>query len=513
MLLIIFSTLFSMRIKFMSDNLQNGFCKNKNLVKTNFTKFFEMYVCSGSASGIQLRKVKYDKGNLTVAEPKQLVPDCHNFTFSPDYKYVCFYTKSGVHSKEFPDKFVQICRFDIGAGTIEPLKRVNVPNILSVKFSPKSTFICVMCRRNIHTDEGKIPLIQIFRTETGETVRAFNYNSQKVPEVFWSADEKVFCSSKTDGICFFETKPDGTEEQKTIELPKLLATSFTTTKSGKIRFAVVYDDSPRKLKIFEYPEFTKQVAYRPIMVGETFTVKISPNGASAVAIGTKNESDATFYGDSYGFYVNDQNKQDMTQKKAGPVHCVEYSPSGDKFVYISGHVPPCVQIFYEKIHTNADIGEFSLNSVRYSCNQNIAAIGGFGSFTGTIMVYDLASREKISEGEAPYTSEWSWSPCGRLLISAVLYPKMMVGNEFRIINHMSQILFTAKETELTQADWVGIQRPQPLPPIKAPIIAKPQAAAYVPPHLRNKQGGTVAGVPRYPPGYAPPSGNIKKSKR
>ena len=470
-----------------------------------------MYFCTGSANGIELRKVEYNDGKLIVSDPTKLLPDCHNFTFSDDFKYVCFYTKSGVHSKEFPDKFVQICKFDINTGNIELLKRYEVPNILSVRFSPKNTFICILCRRNVNTDRDKIPLVQIIKTETAELVRSFNYNSQKIPEIFWSADEKILCSSYTTGIRFTEMKDDGTEEARELEVKKLLACDFVNSKKG-LRFAIIQQDTPKRLKIYQYPDLEKAIAQRPIMVGETFTVKMSPDGSSALAIGTKNESDATFYGDSYAFYLNDQNRQDLNQKKSGPVHAIEYSPNGDRFVLIAGHVPPCIQVFNEKVHAAYEIGEYSINSVRYSCIPNIAAIGGFGSFTGTIMIYDLQSKEKISEGEAPYTSEWSWSPCGRLLLSAVLYPKMTVGNEVRIINHMSQILNTIKFTELTQAEWVGIQNPLPLPKIQAPVIAKPQAAAYVPPHLRNKQGGGGR-APKYPPGYAPRTGDIKKSKR
>lgn len=372
-----------------------------------------------------------------------------------------------------------------------------------------------MSRRTANTDQEKIPLVLIIKTETGEVVNSFNYNAQKVPVIFWSDDEKVLATSHTNGIRFTETQADGTSVTKECELEKLYACAFTSTRKG-LRFAAVYGENPKKMKILEYPNFENHIAYRPIMIGETFTIKISPNGSSAVAIGLKNESDSTFYGESYAFYLNDQNRQDLNQKKSGPIHTVEYSPNGDKFVLISGHVPPAVQVFYEKLHTNGDIGEFSLNNVRYSSNPNIAVIGGFGSFTGTIMFYDLASREKISEGEAPYTSEWSWSPCGRLVLSAVLYPKMMVDNEFRIINHMSQIIFRQKGTELTQAEWVGVEKALPLPNIKAPVIAKPQAAAYIPPHLRNKAPGTTtAGVPKYPPGFAPKNGesSIKKSKR
>ena len=128
----------------------------------------------------------------------------------------------------------------------------------------------------------------------------------------------------------------------------------------------------------------------------------------------------------------------------------------------------------------------------------MVAIGGFGNFTGDIQVFDIQTRQTIGEGNAQYTSEWGWSPCGRLLLSAVLYPKMMVSNEFRIYNHLCQKLYTMKATELTQCEWVGITKPMNIPKI---VNTQPKTApvAYIPPHLRAQQARSG---PKNPPGFS-----------
>ena len=288
-----------------------------------------------------------------------------------------------------------------------------------------------------------------------------------------------------------------------------MACDFTSA-NGNIRFAVVYNDgsgNAKKMKLYQYPNLDNHVAFRTVMEGEQFSVKISPNGQSAIAIGINNRSDETYFGSSFAYYLNSQGQNKMTIKKSGPIHCVEYSKIGDTFVVIAGHVPPDVAVHFDRIGTTYDVGEFSFNSVRFSPFHNLVAFGGFGNFAGAVKVFDTNKRQTVSDGEALYTSEWSWSPCGRLFVTAVLFPKMMVSNEFRIHNHAGQILQTIKMEEFTQCEWVGVQREQPLPRVDAQVAAKPQSTTYVPPHLRAKmqqqsQAKPAAGPgPKYPPGY------------
>jgi translation initiation factor 2A len=317
-------------------------------------------------------------------------------------------------------------------------------------------------------------------------VRSFNYAPNHEPEIFWSQDESIFAFSHSGGISWFTG--DSQEPTLSVKFPRLYACAFTSSRSGTIRVAVVFEEpkTPKKFKIFEYPDFEKHKAFRPVMVGETFVIKLNPCGDSAIAIGTKTQSDQTYFGESFAYYLNVQGSQKLALKKQGPIHCIEYSPIGDKFVSIAGHVPPSVALHFDRVGSAFEFGQFSLNSVRWSCSTNMVALGGFGNFSGEIRVVDSQTREIISQGEARCTSEWGWSPCGRLFVSAVLHPKMMVSNEFRIHNHMCQVVATVPFPELTQCEWVGIQCPQPPPKIAVTVQPKASTGAYVPPHLRKK---------------------------
>ncbi|OHT16768.1 hypothetical protein TRFO_41580 [Tritrichomonas foetus] len=467
-----------------------------------------MFICTGSVKGIELRRVEYENGNLKLNAPIQVVDNCRNFTFSPKFNFVAFYTKSGIQSTEFPDKFVQICMFNPQNGTITQIQQVPVPNITNVIFSPNGTFFALILRRNSFTEEQKIPLVQIYRTG-GQLIRSFDYALSKIPEIFWSDDERVFASSHSHGINFYKTEDDGSVTESNIELPNLLACAFVCDH-GRLRFAVVYNDKTteaKRMKLFEYPNLERHIATRPVMIGESFTVKISPNGSSAIAIGLKNQSDETYFGESFAYYLNVQGQMKLPLKKSGPIHYIEYSKGGDRFVTIAGHVPPSISIHYDKVGTAFEIGQYSFNSVRFAPGNQLVALGGFGNFNGNLKTFDTQTRTSIADGEALYTSEWEWSPCGRLFFSAVLYPKMMVSNEFRVHNHACQILQTVKVEELTQCGWVGLSQPLPLPKVNLPAAVNKAPSAYVPPHLRAKMAAQAPPAqaptsnPKFPPGY------------
>jgi translation initiation factor 2A len=413
-----------------------------------------------------------------------LYPNCRSFTFSSRFDYAAFFTRSGVHTTEFLDKFVKVCRFDASSGTVAEIQSIDVQNVIRVEFSPQGTFFAIVLRRNSVTDAGNIPLVQIFRTGGDAMVRSFNYAANHEPELVWSEDESIFAFSHSNGLSFFEG--DSREPTIAVALPRLYACQFTSWR-GLIAVSVIYEEpgGPKKFKIFHYPNFEKAAAFRSIMVGDTFVIRLNPNGQSAVAIGTKTHSEQTYFGESYAFYLNVSGSQKLILKKQGPIHTIDYSPAADKFVSIAGHVPPSVALHFDKVGGAFEFGQFSVNSVRWSCTGNLVAIGGFGNFNGEVKVIDSQTRQIIAQGEAQYTSAWGWSPCGRLFMSAVLYPKMMVSNEVRIHNHFCQIAERVQFNELTQCEWVGAQHPEPLPKIQLPPPPTTMGAPYVPPHLRK----------------------------
>jgi len=455
-----------------------------------------MYICSASLSGIEIRQVEYND-KLNVSNPKIIDNKNKNFLFSHDNQIVLLYTKTIFSSKEFPDKYITVARFDHVNAQLDVLYEFPVPNIMSIQFSPQSSYFCVISRRNHITDAEKIPLVKVVKTVSGEVVRSFNYDSRHIPTIFWSINETIFAYSYTDGILFFQTEADNSETRIPFEAPNLHSCSFSEGKKG-IRFAVVYDRSPFKMKIFSFPQL-EQIAYRPIITGDTFNVTISPNGFSAISIGYQIQDDTTFYGTSSLSYLNENGQQKLSIKKEGPITHASYSPDGDKLIVIAGHVPPAVYVYHDKIGSCVPLGEFNFNSIRHSCSPDIAVFGGFGSFSGSIRTVNLSNKAFLSQGEAPFTSEWGWSPCGRLILTAVMMPKMNVDNEFSIYDHMCQKLFSLRMTEQTQCQWIGNENPLPLPDIKKAQVVKEAPKAYVPPHLR-KNGEDKK---NYPPGFRP----------
>ena len=192
-----------------------------------------------------------------------------------------------------------------------------------------------------------------------------------------------------------------------------------------------------------------------------------------------------YFGDSYPYYINKEGYSRLNIKNTGPIHAVSYSPDSKYLTLIAGNVPPSVILQEEVTYKFKDLGALSVNSIRYSPNNLFCSIGGFGTFPGEIKIVDLNTKEIISEIVAKYTSDWKWSPCGRLFYTAILFQKLQVQNEYHIHNHMGIVLATVKLPELTQVEWVGDTNILPVPNIKPPPKQE-KPAAYVPPHLRKK---------------------------
>jgi len=60
-------------------------------------------------------------------------------------------------------------------------------------------------------------------------------------------------------------------------------------------------------------------------------------------------------------------------------------------------------------------------------------LGGFGNITkGEMDFWDLKNLKEIGNSKAPCSTRLEWSACGRYLLTAVLYERLKVDNEFKI---------------------------------------------------------------------------------
>lgn len=129
--------------------------------------------------------------------------------------------------------------------------------------------------------------------------------------------------------------------------------------------------------------------------------------------------------------------------------------------------------------------------------------------SGKINIYDRKTFEKVSTVDAPNTTYFEWSPCGRFMLTATLSPRLRVDNCVKIWHCTGQLLHVQMMDELYQASWRPIPVdsvgafPQAIPPAplanasvalyiagSKPAPTKP-VGAYRPPGARGSDASSV----------------------
>ena len=80
--------------------------------------------------------------------------------------------------------------------------------------------------------------------------------------------------------------------------------------------------------------------------------------------------------------------QNVTLRKEGPIHDVQWSPLGDEFIVIFGVSPPEACIFNTKCEVTHSFGEAPRNTVSWSPHGRFLALAGFGNMSGELAFYD-----------------------------------------------------------------------------------------------------------------------------
>ncbi len=442
-------------------------------------------------------------------------PDTKFSNLTSEFKELPFeYSKDGKYLA-VSDNVKTVSIHDLVDGKI--VTKIEGIRATALSFSPLGTYFVAWTKYNKETG----PNMFVYETISGKVVAKIiekSFTRAKWPFLKWSSDEKIASRRVTNQIQFFKGSPLNTEEIiSSLHVPGV-ASFVLSPVSKPLKIATFVPErkgSSATVSVYLFPEDTKKqkpLNSRSFFKAQEGDLKFSPSGKFLICHTSTDidRSGGSYYGAMFGYLLSCRSKgvQD-TCALPEPCQAVEWSPTDDEFVAITGKVSTASAAIYnskgKKMH---DFGKAARNTISWAPHGRFFLIAGFGSLQGTMDFYDHETMKKIGHTSAgsPPTS-WQWSPDSRCLLLATLFPRMRQGVGFEMYNYRGDILFREDCEELTQVAWQyssGVKYPNH-PPSPGKIRAKDisvrkqakktkaisTGGKYVPPGRRNRSVETM----------------------
>lgn len=99
------------------------------------------------------------------------------------------------------------------------------------------------------------------------------------------------------------------------------------------------------------------------------------------------------------------------------------------------------------------------NFISFQPQGRLFLNAGFGNLaTGTVDVWDLKTRKKVSEFQAPNSTTCEWSPDGRFILTGTLSPRLRVDNGVKVWWCTGKLLHVQMVEELYQVGFLASAR-------------------------------------------------------
>ena len=339
------------------------------------------------------------------------------------------------------------------------------PQVQALSLSPKATFLLTWERIQEGETEGNL---RVWRVATGELACAWH---QKVlgekslwPALHWSVDEAIAYRLVSNEVHFFSGTEPTRETTHKLRVENILQCSIEPTGAPHhvATFVPEKKGAPAVLRLWTYPDFGEGrfLATKSFYKADQVNMRWCPTGG-ALLVHTHTETDKT--GKSYmgetGLYfmpLDGKKVQNVSLRKEGPIHDVQWSPLGDEFVCVFGVSPPEACIFNLKCEITHSFGEAPRNTVSWAPHGRFLALAGFGNMSGELAFYDRKTLKCMGVVDAHMTVNYGWSADSKYFLTAILFPRLRVDNGYRIWSCAGGLLHSEKLEELTIASW----RPQ-----------------------------------------------------
>lgn len=196
---------------------------------------------------------------------------------------------------------------------------------------------------------------------------------------------------------------------------------------------------PASVKVFQFPGLASVVAQKSFFKAQDVTMKWSPTG-SALIIETRTDVDTTgksYYGETGLFFLESDGAYDciVPLTKEGPIHDVQWDPTGRGFVVLAGSMPCNATLYDAKALPIFEFGAAPRNHVSWSPHGRFLCIAGFGNLRGDMDFWERNKLKKMGSANANSATTFAWSPDSRYFFTATTFPRLRVDNGFKVFRY------------------------------------------------------------------------------
>ncbi|KAL5528898.1 hypothetical protein ACEPAG_4872 [Sanghuangporus baumii] len=401
------------------------------------------------------------------------------------------------------------------AENAELLRELPLPNVIEISFSPRGTYISTWERPVKLENDAQHKNLRVYSVSSGEELASFTQKSQSNWELQFTISEshavrlvgqelQVFHPADWSQGVVDKLRVEGLT---TISLSPGLNPHVAAFVSGK-------NGQPANLRVYSLLSLSSPpTCSKSTFRAEHAQFKWNTIGTQVLAL-VRTDVDQTnksYYGETRLYLLSSAGNFDchVASPKEGPIHDFAWSPNSKEFGVVCGFTPTKAVLFDSHVKIVHDFGTAPQNFISFNPQGRLLALAGFGNMSGPISVYDRRSLQKIATIDAPNTTFFEWSPCGRFILTATLSPRLRVDNGIKVWHCSGPLMHVQLVDELYQASWRPIPVdtvgafPQAIPPAPSPnasvalftagakpVVAK-AAGAYRPPGARGLDASPV----------------------
>jgi len=131
----------------------------------------------------------------------------------------------------------------------------------------------------------------------------------------------------------------------------------------------------------------------------------------------------------------------------GEIHDAAWCPTNFEFTTLHGPARDATCTIWHARDCSAvrSICSGPFNVIRYNPSGRLLLLAGLGSLSGKMEIWDKKNLVRLYRGQDEDSPRnINWSPCGRYLISATIFPYLRVGNQFKIQRFDGTVLYQEK---------------------------------------------------------------------